>query len=209
MMFEIATITTKNGQDIFAQLVLQFRRRCRLSSSMRRVSFWRDIDMRSSMPSSFLALQSGVGHVRLLPQVLVDIEGIEFDKKKSLISPTHHPGGPNTEVIVRNLVASRAMAGSSSLTFVRYVELMNWLIDAAKDVELLRDGIEPIADRSVHRFQKCGISEVQPTKEIPFKWGKAGLTLEKISLDSMKSELVASYVFQEILGASGSNSELR
>ncbi|OMO49816.1 hypothetical protein COLO4_38359 [Corchorus olitorius] len=46
---------------------------------------------------------------------------------------------PNTEVVLRNLVAYETMAKSKSSNFKRYTELMSAIVDTVEDVKLLMD----------------------------------------------------------------------
>ncbi|XP_010687822.2 putative UPF0481 protein At3g02645 [Beta vulgaris subsp. vulgaris] len=67
-----------------------------------------------------------------------DISTIQFDKKlmKFYLHVVLIDG--NTEVLMRNLVAYEASATPCPLVLERYTELMNGIIDTAKDVEILR-----------------------------------------------------------------------
>ncbi|XP_021741375.1 putative UPF0481 protein At3g02645 [Chenopodium quinoa] len=67
-----------------------------------------------------------------------DISTIRFDKKLlKFYLPVVHVDG-NTDVLMRNLVAYEASSTSGPLVLARYTELMNGIVDTAKDAGILR-----------------------------------------------------------------------
>lgn len=66
------------------------------------------------------------------------IAGIAFDAATATLSLPIITLDGNTEVILRNLVAYEAVAVRGPLVLARYTELMNGIIDTAKDVKILR-----------------------------------------------------------------------
>ncbi|KQJ95247.1 putative UPF0481 protein At3g02645 [Brachypodium distachyon] len=76
--------------------------------------------------------------VRFAP-ALEGMAGISFDAVTATLTlPILHLDG-NTEVILRNLVAYETAAVRGPLVMARYTELMNGIIDTAKDVKILRE----------------------------------------------------------------------
>ncbi|XP_006659870.3 putative UPF0481 protein At3g02645 [Oryza brachyantha] len=75
--------------------------------------------------------------VRFAPAV-EGIAGIAFDAATATLSLPVITLDGNTEVILRNLVAYEAVAVRGPLVLARYTELMNGIIDTAKDVKILR-----------------------------------------------------------------------
>ncbi|KAL6650287.1 hypothetical protein ACP70R_009212 [Stipagrostis hirtigluma subsp. patula] len=65
------------------------------------------------------------------------IAGIAFDPVTATLSLPVITLDANTEVILRNLVAYEAVAVRGALVLARYTELMNGIIDTAKDVKIL------------------------------------------------------------------------
>ncbi|CAN0830068.1 Putative UPF0481 protein At3g02645 [Linum grandiflorum] len=66
------------------------------------------------------------------------LSGIKFDlPSKTLYLPTF-TWSPNSEVVLRNLVAYEATAKSNSLILTRYTELMHGLVRTSEDVRLLK-----------------------------------------------------------------------
>ncbi|KAF8713000.1 hypothetical protein HU200_028790 [Digitaria exilis] len=66
------------------------------------------------------------------------IAGISFDAAAATLSLPIITLDANTEVVLRNLVAYEAVAVRGALVLARYTELMNGIIDTAKDVKILR-----------------------------------------------------------------------
>nr|CAB3480123.1 unnamed protein product [Digitaria exilis] len=66
------------------------------------------------------------------------IAGIAFDAAAATLSLPIITLDANTEVVLRNLVAYEAVAVRGALVLARYTELMNGIIDTAKDVKILR-----------------------------------------------------------------------
>ncbi|WVZ94932.1 hypothetical protein U9M48_040759 [Paspalum notatum var. saurae] len=66
------------------------------------------------------------------------IAGISFDAETATLSLPVLTLDGNTEVVLRNLVAYEAVAVRGPLVLARYTELMNGIIDTAKDVKILR-----------------------------------------------------------------------
>jgi hypothetical protein len=66
------------------------------------------------------------------------IAGISFDAVAATMSLPVITLDANTEVVLRNLVAYEAVAVRGPLVLARYTELMNGIIDTAKDVKILR-----------------------------------------------------------------------
>ncbi|KAL6840789.1 hypothetical protein ACP4OV_029315 [Aristida adscensionis] len=66
------------------------------------------------------------------------IAGIAFDAATATLSLPVITLDGNTEVVLRNLVAYEAVAVRGPLVVARYTELMNGIIDTAKDVKILR-----------------------------------------------------------------------
>ncbi|CAO2168170.1 unnamed protein product [Urochloa humidicola] len=66
------------------------------------------------------------------------IAGIYFDAAAATMSLPVITLDANTEVVLRNLVAYEAVAVRGPLVLARYTELMNGIIDTAKDVKILR-----------------------------------------------------------------------
>uniref|UniRef100_A0A0D9X4S1 Uncharacterized protein n=1 Tax=Leersia perrieri TaxID=77586 RepID=A0A0D9X4S1_9ORYZ len=66
------------------------------------------------------------------------IAGIAFDPVTATLSLPVITVDGNTEVILRNLVAYEAVAVRGPLVLARYTELMNGIIDTAKDIKILR-----------------------------------------------------------------------
>ncbi|CAM0908250.1 unnamed protein product [Alopecurus aequalis] len=76
--------------------------------------------------------------VRFVP-ALEGIAGIAFDAATATLTlPVIHLDS-NTEVILRNLVAYETAAVRGQHVMARYTELMNGIIDTAKDVKILRE----------------------------------------------------------------------
>ncbi|XP_073003482.1 putative UPF0481 protein At3g02645 [Typha latifolia] len=67
-----------------------------------------------------------------------DLSTIQFCEKTATLNLPEISLDINSEVILRNLVAYEASIGCPSLSFSRYVEFMNGIIDTAKDAEMLR-----------------------------------------------------------------------
>ncbi|CAI0428970.1 unnamed protein product, partial [Linum tenue] len=90
-----------------------------------------------------------------------------FDpKSKTLHLPTF-TWNPNSEVVMRNLVAYEATAKSSSLVLTRYTELMHGLVRTAEDVqELRKEGVviaAAVDDATlVEMFGGMGLSSSYP-----------------------------------------------
>ncbi|RCV29884.1 hypothetical protein SETIT_6G049200v2 [Setaria italica] len=68
------------------------------------------------------------------------IAGISFDAATTTMSLPIITLDANTEVVLRNLVAYEAVAVRGPLVLARYTELMNGIIDTARDVKILRQG---------------------------------------------------------------------
>nr|BAC99540.1 pentatricopeptide (PPR) repeat-containing protein-like [Oryza sativa Japonica Group] len=66
------------------------------------------------------------------------IAGIEFDAPAATLKLPVITVDGNTETVLRNLVAYEAVAVRGPLVLARYTELMNGIIDTAKDVKILR-----------------------------------------------------------------------
>ncbi|TVT99852.1 hypothetical protein EJB05_54752, partial [Eragrostis curvula] len=66
------------------------------------------------------------------------IAGISFDRRTATMSLPVITLDGNTEAILRNLVAYEAVAVRGPLVLARYTELMNGIIDTAKDVKILK-----------------------------------------------------------------------
>ncbi|KAL6840850.1 hypothetical protein ACP4OV_029376 [Aristida adscensionis] len=66
------------------------------------------------------------------------IAGIAFDAATATLSLPVITLDGNTEVVLRNLVAYETVAVRGPLVVARYTELMNGIIDTAKDVKILR-----------------------------------------------------------------------
>ncbi|WVZ94933.1 hypothetical protein U9M48_040760 [Paspalum notatum var. saurae] len=66
------------------------------------------------------------------------IAGISFDAATATLSLPIVTLDGNTEVVLRNLVAYEAVAVRGPLVLARYTELMNGIVDTAKDVKILR-----------------------------------------------------------------------
>uniref|UniRef100_A0A0E0LRN8 Uncharacterized protein n=1 Tax=Oryza punctata TaxID=4537 RepID=A0A0E0LRN8_ORYPU len=66
------------------------------------------------------------------------IAGIAFDAATATLTLPVITVDGNTETILRNLVAYEAVAVRGPLVLARYTELMNGIIDTAKDVKILR-----------------------------------------------------------------------
>lgn len=66
------------------------------------------------------------------------IAGIAFDEATATLSLPVVTLDGNTEVVLRNLVAYEAVAVRGPLVLARWTELMNGVVDTAKDVKILR-----------------------------------------------------------------------
>ncbi|GJN12097.1 hypothetical protein PR202_ga30344 [Eleusine coracana subsp. coracana] len=66
------------------------------------------------------------------------IAGISFDRATTTLNLPVITLDGNTEVILRNLVAYEAVAVRGPLVLARYTELLNGIIDTAKDVKILK-----------------------------------------------------------------------
>ncbi|KAL6659359.1 hypothetical protein ACP70R_003399 [Stipagrostis hirtigluma subsp. patula] len=66
------------------------------------------------------------------------IAGISFDAATATLSLPVITLDGNTEVVLRNLVAYEAVAVRGPLVLARYTELMNGIIDTAKDIKILQ-----------------------------------------------------------------------
>ncbi|KAK3145257.1 hypothetical protein QOZ80_4AG0326360 [Eleusine coracana subsp. coracana] len=66
------------------------------------------------------------------------IAGISFDRATTTLNLPVITLDGNTEVILRNLVAYEAVAVRGPLVLARYTELLNGVIDTAKDVKILK-----------------------------------------------------------------------
>uniref|UniRef100_A0A0D3GWQ1 Uncharacterized protein n=1 Tax=Oryza barthii TaxID=65489 RepID=A0A0D3GWQ1_9ORYZ len=66
------------------------------------------------------------------------IAGIEFDAAAATLKLPVITVDGNTETVLRNLVAYEAVSVRGPLVLARYTELMNGIIDTAKDVKILR-----------------------------------------------------------------------
>ncbi|KAL6658962.1 hypothetical protein ACP70R_003002 [Stipagrostis hirtigluma subsp. patula] len=66
------------------------------------------------------------------------IAGISFDAATATLSLPVITLDGNTEVVLRNLVAYEAVAVRGPLVLARYTELMNGIVDTAKDIKILR-----------------------------------------------------------------------
>ncbi|XP_072969261.1 putative UPF0481 protein At3g02645 [Typha angustifolia] len=67
-----------------------------------------------------------------------DLSTIQFCEKTATLNLPEISLDINSEVVLRNLVAYEASIGCRSLSFSRYVEFMNGIIDTAVDAEMLR-----------------------------------------------------------------------
>jgi hypothetical protein len=75
--------------------------------------------------------------VRFLPSP-EGIAGVAFDEKTATLSLPVIVLDSNTEVVLRNLMAYEAVAVRGPLVLARYTELMNGIVDTAKDVKILQ-----------------------------------------------------------------------
>lgn len=66
------------------------------------------------------------------------IAGVAFDEKTATLSLSVIVLDSNTEVVLRNLMAYEAVAVRGPLVLARYTELMNGIVDTAKDVKILQ-----------------------------------------------------------------------
>ncbi|GLJ35853.1 hypothetical protein SUGI_0719670 [Cryptomeria japonica] len=67
-----------------------------------------------------------------------DVTRIRFDQTTATLYLPKLRLDSNTEVVLRNLVAFEASGAPGTLTFTRYTDFMNGIIDSVEDVRLLR-----------------------------------------------------------------------
>jgi hypothetical protein len=105
----------------------------------------KDVNMGTNVVDSPLAQEikipsvtqlAGCG-VRFLPSP-EGIAGVAFDEKTATLSLPVIVLDSNTEVVLRNLMAYEAVAARGPLVLARYTELMNGIVDTAKDVKILQ-----------------------------------------------------------------------
>ncbi|CAD6342200.1 unnamed protein product [Miscanthus lutarioriparius] len=105
----------------------------------------KDVNMGTNIVDSPLAQEikipsvtqlAGCG-VRFLPSP-EGIAGVAFDEKTATLSLPVIVLDSNTEVVLRNLMAYEAVAVQGPLVLARYTELMNGIVDTAKDVKILQ-----------------------------------------------------------------------
>ncbi|CAI0473228.1 unnamed protein product [Linum tenue] len=77
--------------------------------------------------------------VKVLRARNVGLSNIRFDHRAKTLELPAFTWSPNTEVVMRNLLAYEAHAKSSSLLLKRYMELMHGLVRSVEDVQLLME----------------------------------------------------------------------
>ncbi|CAL1399646.1 unnamed protein product [Linum trigynum] len=77
--------------------------------------------------------------VKVLRARDIGLNNIRFDHHAKTLELPAFTWSPNTEVVMRNLLAYEAHAKSSSLLLKRYMELMHGLVRSVEDVQLLME----------------------------------------------------------------------
>ncbi|XP_066349291.1 putative UPF0481 protein At3g02645 [Miscanthus floridulus] len=105
----------------------------------------KDVNMGTNIVDSPLAQEIKIPSVTQLAGCGVQflpspegIAGIAFDEKTATLSLPVIVLDSNTEVVLRNLMAYEAVAVRGPLVLARYTELMNGIVDTAKDVKILQ-----------------------------------------------------------------------